>query len=379
MKLLQRKYQVGDERHINKLYKLISGRDRTLEQYRWEWIDTWDGQGSIWLGFDQDREKDDQLVMQYSLIPTPFSVWGNSHLAGKTENCMSHPDLRGTGLYFPHEQKYFEEAKNRFQIFFTTAGNVAKGAAGAVRRKLGYVAFDSWVEYFFLTDLQYAREMMFSRPDNKSRLYAGMVKLFSYFMLYFAVAYFQTRTLKKTHFKMALFDINDAPLDKIEEMWNRNKELYGITVDRNRSYIAWRINQNPYFYYRYLTLYQDEKLVGYVIFYRTNNNNFRIEDILAEGKDDSIFMQLLSQMVLVGRREGVGAIVCSTLKGNKFLAEVFRKSYFLCKESLSMKNIFSKKKEEKPFHVYVSEGITELQKAYEPSNWYITGLVKEGN
>ena len=60
---------------------------------------------------------------------------------------MSHPDIRGTGIYFPHEKKYFELAKNRFKVFFTTAGDVAKGAPGRAREKLGYRAFDDWAIY----------------------------------------------------------------------------------------------------------------------------------------------------------------------------------------------------------------------------------------
>jgi len=378
MKLTQRSYKLGDEININKLYKLVAGIERNGPEFDWEWLDTWNGQGSMWLVFDEDREDGDRLIMQYSLIPTPFIFWGKSYLAGKTENCMCHPDYRGKGLYFPHERKYFEEAKKRFQIFFTTAGNATKGAPGAVRRKLGYNALDSWIDFFFLTDIQYAREEMFSRLDNKPSLSAGVIKFFSYMMSWFVYAYFQTRTFKSANVKTALFDINNAPIGKIVEMWNRNKKFYGITVDRNRSYLSWRINQNPYFVYRYLTLYKDERLVGYIIFYLTKNNNLRIEDILAEEKDSSIFVQLLAQMVLLAKREKVGAIVFSTLKGNRILTEVFRKSGFLYKEALSIKNIFSKNKEENPFHVYISGSVPDFQKAYEPANWYITGLVKEG-
>ena len=113
----------------------------------WEWVNTWDGQGGIWLVFDNERNSEDQLIAQYSLIPTPLSFFGKKYIAGKTENCMSHPDIRGKGIYFPHEKKYFEIAKNRFKVFFTTTGNVAKGTPGRIRKKLGYRAFDDWVSY----------------------------------------------------------------------------------------------------------------------------------------------------------------------------------------------------------------------------------------
>lgn len=138
---------MGDEKHINALYKLITDKYRSRDEYLWEWINTWNGQGSIWLVFDDERIADDQLIAQYSLIPTPLSFFGKNIVAGKTENCMSHPDIRGTGVYFPHEKKYFEIAKKRFMVFITTTGNVAKGAPGRVREKLGYRAFDDWAIY----------------------------------------------------------------------------------------------------------------------------------------------------------------------------------------------------------------------------------------
>ncbi len=147
MNIISRKYHLGDEVQINGLYRLIAKKDRSIQEYLWEWINTWDGQGSIWLMLEKKKPKNKQIIGQYSLIPTPFSFWGKRYLAGKTENCMSHPDYRGTGIYFLHEKEYFEEAKKRFQLFFTTAGNAAKGAPGAVRRKLNYTAFDSWLQY----------------------------------------------------------------------------------------------------------------------------------------------------------------------------------------------------------------------------------------
>ena len=128
MKLSERAYKPGDEAGINRLYKLITGLDRSVSEYRWEWVDTWAGQGGIWLLFDNDRKSDDRLIAQYSLIPTPMSFLGKAYMAGKTENCMSHPDYRGKGIYYPHEKKYFEEAQKRFDVFFPSRSKIIKAS-----------------------------------------------------------------------------------------------------------------------------------------------------------------------------------------------------------------------------------------------------------
>ena len=64
MNFVSRKYESGDEIYINKLYKTISEIDRSTAEYKWEWVDTWAGKGSVWLLFDQEREENDQLICQ---------------------------------------------------------------------------------------------------------------------------------------------------------------------------------------------------------------------------------------------------------------------------------------------------------------------------
>lgn len=379
MKIVKRQYRAGDEIQINRLYKLITNMDRSREEYRWEWLETWDGQGDIWLAFDEDRKEGDQLIMQYGLIPTPFSFWGEPYLAGKTENCMSHPDCRGAGVYLPHEKEGFEDAKRKFQVFFTTTGNRAKGAPGAVRRKLGYKGLDAWVEYFYLTDSDYIDRQITRKLSKKWGSYAGLLKSISYLSAKLISAYFRPASDPPIgRGQIKLFDSRTVPLEQIEQFWNRNKGLYGITIDRTSAYLDWRINQNPCFNHRYLVICEGEKTIGYVIFYLNSNNVFRVVDVMADQKQVALFTRLFRELVAIARKEKVGAVVCSTVEGNTLLREVLRKSGFVCLESLSFLKRQAAKTEEKPFLVYVSESIPDYQRAYDPANWYITALVKEG-
>ncbi|MEN6473044.1 MAG: hypothetical protein ABFD81_03445 [Syntrophaceae bacterium] len=379
MKIVKRTYRAGDERAINQLYKRVTGNERSGDEYRWEWLETWDGQGNIWLAFDEDREDGDRLIMQYSLIPTPISFWGKPYLAGKTENCMSHPDCRGTGVYFPHEKEGFEDAKRRFQLFFTTAGNRAKGAPGAVRRKLGYKGLDAWVEYFYLTDSDYINRLITRKLSKKLGRYADLLKYFSYLSAKLILVYFRPASDQPIGNKrIELFDCRTVPLAQIEQLWNRNKALYGITIDRTCAYLDWRINRNPCFNHRYLVIREDEKIIGYVIFYLNSNNVFRVVDVMADQKQVALFTRLFRELVAIARKEKAGAVVCSTVEGNKLLREVLRKSGFVCRESLSFTKHQTGKSDEKSFLIYVSESIPDYQRAYDPANWYITALVKEG-
>ena len=297
---------------INELYKTITKRDRSESEYCWEWMDTWNGQGKIYLKFDGDR-----LICHYGLIPVPFSVYGESVLAGKTENCMCHPNYKGKGIYFQHEKSRFEVAKKHFQMFFTTAGNVVP--AGIIRAKLGYLAFDAWVTYYYFNPFIFTKNML----------------------------------------GVKLYDESNSPLREIAELWNKNKHRHWVSVDRNVKYMDWRINKNPYHKHKYLTLINRRELIGYCIFYFRSKHHIKIVDILADNLDPVIFDQLL---YYTKRISGVRVVSFSTLKSNATLKDVFKSSHFI-----------GRYQKNNDFYVYMPDW-TNLN----PQDWYITDLVKEG-
>ena len=373
MTKLSRKYQQGDEKYINYLYHLITGTERTATEYAWEWINTWHGPGSVWLVFDDTREPDDQLIAQYSIIPTPFSFWGKPYLAGKTENCMSHPAFRGKGLYFFHEQKYFEQAKERFQLFFTTTGDVAKGAPGKVRQKLGYRAFDHWITMScWLSASELELEIESKLP--------GMVKRLSWI----------NRVLVKTvtrgiliyshpgsliaGYNLRLFSEAEAPLKQIETMWQSNAQQYGISVDRTAEYLQWRINDNPYVTHHYLCCYQETSLQG-VLIYTAQDRTIYIVDIFADEQKKSVFKALLNELQHLGAKQNHAQIKCYTSSRNLFLIKMMKAGNFL-----NFANLFSIRKTTHPkqLFIYVSESIQTEHDPWDGQHWYITDLIKEG-
>lgn len=377
MNIIKRYYQPGDERDINRLYKIISGINRSVGEYQWEWIDTWDSKGSIWLAFDNGREKGDRLIMQFGLIPTPFSFWGENYQAGKTENCMSHPDCRGAGIYFPHEEEGFKVAQKRFQLFFTTDGNAGKGAAGAIRRKLGYIAFDSWSYYSFFLTSKYLKNLLLSRFKNFKKIPDLLTKFLAIFVSYFFAFYFRLCLPLKPSADIRVLNKNDVSLEEIENFWKRNKSLYMITVDRQSSYLEWRINKNPYFDYKYVVYYKDNQIIGYAIISLNKNNACMIEDILVEKRDSTVFDTIISYVIWHAKENmGADVVSCNTLTGNKMLKAVFIKNKFIDIEKL--RRIIERKKTIKAFHLYVTPDVQNKKDIFDPQNWYITDLVSEG-
>jgi len=371
-----RAFKSGDEVHINRLYHMVTGIMRSPGEYAWEWLKTWKGPGSIWFVFDDSRKADDQLIAQYSLIPIPFSFWGKPYLAGKTENCMSHPDFRGKGLYFFHEKEYFEVAKEQFQLFFTTAGDVAKGAPGKVRMKLGYKAFDYWVTLsYWLDKTELLNEIDTKLPAIiKSRAWLGN----SIKSILGNLIYWYTRTgIDISNTDIKIHSEANAPLQQIEKLWQDNAELYGISVDRSVEYMKWRINDNPYVTHHYLCYYDGGVLKGYVI-YTIQDKTIHIVDILAGNKEELIFKIMLEGLKTEGRKLALSQIKCYTASQNQFLVEVLGSSKLINYTGLFSRKNAPKNKPATQIFVYISDELKADHDVWDNNSWYITDLIKEG-
>ena len=314
--------------------------------------------------------------MQYSLIPVPFSLYGESYLAGKTENCMAHPDCRGKGLYYIHEKKYFETAKNRFSIFFTTTGNVAQGAPGAVRRKLGYTPFDSWRTLYFFVDQTAVNTNITKKARSKKwKLMLSISKPFlSFYFFIFSPTHAKTGS--------AIVKEENAPLNDIEHLWEKNMKFHGVTVYRSKNYLDWRINKNPYVKHNYLLYRIDGALKGYIIFYKENDRTVRIVDAFAERKDSKILRRMIRELQVWAKENQLEKISCITNKGNRALIWAFYSLGFLSFNHFSrIKTVINKDNlsQKKPFHVYISNSVYKKHSGlHKARNWYMTELVFEG-
>jgi hypothetical protein len=149
-----------------------------------------------------------------------------------------------------------------------------------------------------------------------------------------------------------------------------------ITVDRKSAYLTWRINQNPYYDYKYLLYYQENRLIGYAIFLMNEDNACVISDILVENKSMPIFKTILSYLIWHAKDIGACAVTCSTLVKNPILNEVFSKCGFA--NLYKLRKIYDNKELLNSFHVYVSPEVNSKENPLNPENWYITDLVREG-
>lgn len=379
MNYITRPYEAGDEEKINQLYKILTERLRTLKQYKWEWIETWDGQGEIWLLFDTNKQgEESELLCQYSLIPFSLNVFGKIVKAGKTENCMSHPNCRGKSVYFPHEKEFFETSKKRFDIFFTTTGNVANGAPGRIRKKLGYRPFDSWTQHFFILKKEYLQKKIFKKNFKSKILVKGLMASSNIILGYFQITTLFRKLLnKKKRHTFIVNSTNENDLKKISKFWESNRKYYGITANRSFEFLKWRILENPYSDYFTCFLQNDDLIKGFLFFKKTINNELFIEDIAVENKNEKYFAYLLDYIVEYAAQNEFEAVTFSCLIKNKILNRRLVRSGFLNNKWINLYRERINKNLNKPFLFYVNQNFLNDDEI-NWQDWYVTPLFFEG-
>jgi hypothetical protein len=376
VRTVSRGYQPGDEAQINRLYLSLTGRDRTPQDFAWEWLHTWAGQGTMNLLFDLDREEGDQLLAQYSLIPTPLSVWGRPYLAGKTENCMSHPDCRGTGLYSAHERECFEKEKQQYSFFFTTAGTVSAGAVGRVRSKLGYVAFDDWGNYtLWLRTSALRRDVaqILGAKVARAKRWAPALGALAAVALQ---GYSRLRRPRACRYEVSVHGPADGPLAAIADLWDRNRQRYGISVDRSAEYLRWRVGDDPHVRHEYLTMHGDGRLLGYAVTF-VQDDDLHVVDVLVDGARADLFGDLFAALADRGRQLGLSRVKCLTLRRSALLPARLSRAGFVDSSLFTHGSPF-KKQPPRQFYLYIPEELRGEPTVTGNADWYITSLVLEG-
>lgn len=379
-KLESRSYKTGDEYGIVSLYNKIAGRCRTVEQHRWEWLDTPQGNGSIWVITESESG---EIVGHHGLIPIKADYFGQNLLLGKTENTILHPKYLGTGIYFIYERKFLQEAMKRFDLLYTT---FAHGTPGKIRRKLGYKAVGKYLTYIKTTRNMYLKKTMDSLierkiPNSTLKIFCKYIsEIFSYLLMIF---FSKWGKIDKSITFEVVEDI-DTIDSEIDQFCDRNKGKFGITINRTSKYLKWRIFKNPNVKYKFLLARKLGKVVGYVITKSsaTDVNRCEIVDLVCEQNNEIIFNTILKATFRRLIEAKVYAVSFTTLDSNNFLNRRLIKNGFLPVQKIAT---FVRKHltpdisgEESDLLVKVINKNFNSIKIYNPACWYYTDLFNEG-
>ena len=379
-KLESRGYKTGDEYGIVSLYNKITGRCRTVEQHRWEWLETPQGIGSIWVITEPGSSK---IIGHHGLIPIKADYFGKALLLGKTENTILHPKYLGTGIYFIHEKRFLQKAVERFDLLYTTFGH---GTPGKIRRKLGYKSVGRYLTYIKVTrntELKKIMDSLIGRKilNNKLKIFC---KAIGYMLSYPLMIFFSKEGKTDKNITFEVVEDIDAIDSEIDQFWCRNKGGFGITISRTSNYLKWRIFENPNVKYKFLLARKLGKVVGYVITKSSVSDVSRgvIVDLVCEQNDEIIFNTILKAAIRRLIETNVYVVNFKTLDSNNFLNRCLAKNGFLPIQKIAA---FVRKyltsdisNEESMLLVKVINKSINGISIYNPGYWYYTDLFTEG-
>lgn len=369
-----RTYRPGDENALVELYNAVTGRSRSVRAHRWEWLETPEGQGSIWI---IEKTDSGEIVGHHGLIPIRFSYFGQSMLLGKTENTMVHPQHRGKVLYLLYEKEFVEEAKDRFDLLYTTDG---VGTAGRVRLRLGYTPVGQYARYVKACKKSSLDQLTTAiiRTRLNSKLAAKIAIPFSWMMNHLLIMLFSSHRPIDPAVHIRKADSTEGIEEALDSLWGRSKSKFGITISRSARYLQWRVFDNPNLTYEFLVATKGNEVVGYAVVEHRREGMAQIVDLVADGNDGRLLEAILRRVVEKLNEAGIQVVTFHTLLSNNTLNLSLRRNGFRSFSSiLRLLRRFTKTEEAVLLTKALNESLDQ-ERISDPENWYYTAFFLEG-
>jgi len=278
MRFSYRRYQEGDAAAINELYFRVTGRQRTIQEHAWQWLQSPAGESEMWLievEADDGRKK---LIGHHGVIAENFTYRGKMARVGKTENTMVLPEYREKILYPRYEKFFLSEYESRFHALFSTTGPVS---AIRLRKAMGYKFDHEWTPFFVGCEpslsLTIAQERFFKKTINYSRKLTSL------------------NSQKINDVEITCIDAQHASFD-FDGFWYQAAPNYGLTPARTRANLQWRFWSNPYSIYHTLILNSPNYGRAVAIISFRSGYILQIDDLYCTyPKDLDFYISIISQ------------------------------------------------------------------------------------
>ncbi|MDD3653281.1 MAG: GNAT family N-acetyltransferase [Desulfotomaculaceae bacterium] len=246
-------YRPDDEHEIIKLFKLVYGRDMSMNYWRWRFVDNPAGRHMIDLCWDGPI-----LAGHYAVSPVIMSIRGKEYLTALSMTTMTHPDYRNKGIFTALAQSLYRRLQDQ----------------GVV--------------------------MVWGFPNNNS--YHGFMNKLSWFPLTqvpkLATSDFRFPNMVAGHRNTEIIEVKKID-ERFDQLW-QSLDRSGVNmVVRSSKYLQWRYMDNPVNQYQVFALPGFDKIKGYTavkLYSRNDGISGEILDLLATDKDTA--RSLISHAVI---------------------------------------------------------------------------------
>ncbi len=338
-----RPYRPGDEKVINDLFNRIFKKSRTLDEWKWKFIDNPSSKDpALWVTVAENNGK---IVGHYASIPIEMKIKDKVALAGQPVDLMIDPSFRSGARIFWELNK--ENKKNNKGISAFAFGFPNENSYEVGKRFLGYKDLCEMVQLFKRLSYRNAiKRRVKLLPCWILNLIDKLSRLF--YRLTFAVKNLNERASVRN---VDYFD------ERIDGLWEKAKDRYAIMTIRNLSYLRWRYkNEN----YTKIIAERGNELLGYSVIKIEEFKDARVGyllDILYKDNIKPILSGTLKHLLWMN----VDYVLCVIIQGDPM------EKYF---EQFG----FRKHKGFKRFPIVCNPLSPDLDNGFlkKPQNWHLT-------
>lgn len=318
----------GMENEINLLYNQVFACSRSIEQWKWEYLDNPHGESLIGL-----LKEDDKIIGHFALLPFKMSNEGQEILTGKTEGLMLAEEYRRRGHFTNLAQACMPLAKERgFEVVWVTFTPATQSLERA-----GYKKVLKLYHYVYPNDCESFSNLSYS----KLRFNVSMISD-SIFVLW--------KHLRRQSSSVSLHETKLHDYVSFYERWRTYQTRF--SPSRDYEFMKWKFLDNPYqLSASFLNLKYKNTVIGMAIAVQ-KGKQWRFDDFMLLPE----FEGLVRESLLRPNNSCFSEFNYTSVVGNKMFRH-FRSCFLgeLYANPLNGNN-------------------TWLQ----PDNWYFTGLYREG-
>jgi hypothetical protein len=286
---------VDDIASVVNIYNQITGKNRTVDQHRWEWFSAPNRSESYVI-----EASNGEVIGHHGLLVFDYDWYGTSVKVGKTENCMIK---KGMGQLYPkYEFQIFDKYKMSYFAFLTTG---AKGVTIKIRKRTGFIIIGQHVAFVAIIDFRY-----FARK-TKSSILKGVICMVAPIVNLLLV-----QLGNRSDCQEVISDLTDNELVEIEKLYGMCNNENLIIQKRTTGFLKYRFIDNPYLKYYILKLYDVGRLIGYII-YSIGDVGVVIEDCI--GLSDKVIEKLFSRLRKVVYESKLGEAITFPTLENSYL------------------------------------------------------------
>jgi hypothetical protein len=281
----------GRAEEVNDFYNRFTGKSRSLDAHRWEFLDGPAGPSLVWTITQGDKG---DIVGHHAVVPTPLVQRGQLLAAGRTENTIIDPAVR-TKIFYPGmEKRALAETLQNLRIVYT----IHSTGPGRLRERLGYSSVGRWVLYVPKAGPGYlgalfrrgCKTLRVPAPDALIGAGANVVS----WLQALARRIRRPPALQATEIG-SILDIGT----EYEAFWARARARYDVTIDRSLAFLRWRFSENPHLRFRTWTLRRDGQLRAVIVAHRHALGEawaLYVDDIIVGDYDDGAFDETVASL-----------------------------------------------------------------------------------